>query len=109
MMFHAYALFPHMTVEKNIAFGLQMEGMPRAEIRRRVEEMLTLTHLERQARRKPDQLSGGQRQRVALARALAKKPKLVLLDEPLAALDRKLRDATQLELVRKIGRASSRA
>src|SRR5690606_36578560 len=70
MMFQAYALFPHMTVEKNIAFGLQMEGMPRAEIRRRVEEMLALTHLERQARRKPDQLSGGQRQRVALARAL---------------------------------------
>ncbi len=99
MMFQAYALFPHMTVEKNIAFGLQMEGMGRAETKRRVEEMLALTHLERQARRKPDQLSGGQRQRVALARALAKKPKLVLLDEPLAALDRKLREATQLELV----------
>ncbi len=99
MMFQAYALFPHMTVEKNIAFGLQMEGMPRAEIKRRVDEMLALTHLERQARRRPDQLSGGQRQRVALARALAKKPKLVLLDEPLAALDRKLREATQLELV----------
>ncbi len=99
MMFQAYALFPHMTVEKNIAFGLQMEGMARAEIRRRVDEMLALTHLERFARRKPEHLSGGQRQRVALARALAKKPKLVLLDEPLAALDRKLREATQLELV----------
>ena len=99
MMFQAYALFPHMTVEKNIAFGLQMERMGRAEIRRRVDEMLALTHLERFARRKPEQLSGGQRQRVALARALAKKPKLVLLDEPLAALDRKLREATQLELV----------
>ena len=99
MMFQAYALFPHMSVEKNIAFGLQMEGMRRADIKRRVEEMLALTHLERQARRRPDQLSGGQRQRVALARALAKKPKLVLLDEPLAALDRKLREATQLELV----------
>jgi putrescine transport system ATP-binding protein len=99
MMFQAYALFPHMTVEKNIAFGLQMEGMGRAETRRRVDEMLALTHLERFAKRKPEQLSGGQRQRVALARALAKKPKLVLLDEPLAALDRKLREATQLELV----------
>jgi putrescine transport system ATP-binding protein len=99
MMFQAYALFPHMTVEKNIAFGLQMEGMARREIRRRVDEMLALTHLGRFARRRPDQLSGGQRQRVALARALAKKPKLVLLDEPLAALDRKLREATQLELV----------
>ena len=99
MMFQSYALFPHMTVEQNIAFGLQMEKMPRTQIRRRVEEMLTLTRLERFARRKPDQLSGGQRQRVALARALAKKPKLLLLDEPLGALDRKLREATQFELV----------
>jgi putrescine transport system ATP-binding protein len=99
MMFQSYALFPHMTVEKNIAFGLQMEGMPRNQIRSRVEEMLALVRLEKMARRKPDQLSGGQRQRVALARALAKKPKLMLLDEPLGALDRKLREATQFELV----------
>lgn len=99
MMFQSYALFPHMTVEKNIAFGLQMEGMARAEIGRRVEEMLSLVKLEKLARRKPAQLSGGQRQRVALARALAKKPKLLLLDEPLGALDRKLRESTQFELV----------
>ncbi|MBK0398660.1 ABC transporter ATP-binding protein [Limibaculum sp. M0105] len=99
MMFQSYALFPHMTVEQNIAFGLQMEKMPRPRIRERVEEMLALTRLEKFARRRPDQLSGGQRQRVALARALAKKPKLLLLDEPLGALDRKLREATQFELV----------
>ncbi|MEL6575802.1 MAG: ABC transporter ATP-binding protein [Pseudomonadota bacterium] len=99
MMFQSYALFPHMTVERNIAFGLEMEGMGKAAQKERVEEMLALTHLERFARRKPDQLSGGQRQRVALARALAKKPKLLLLDEPLGALDRKLREATQFELV----------
>jgi putrescine transport system ATP-binding protein len=99
MMFQSYALFPHMSVERNIAFGLQMEGMGRAAIADRVSEMLTLTHLEPFARRKPAQLSGGQRQRVALARALAKKPKLLLLDEPLGALDRKLREATQFELV----------
>ncbi|MEM7497598.1 MAG: ABC transporter ATP-binding protein [Pseudomonadota bacterium] len=99
MMFQSYALFPHMTVERNIAFGLEMEGMGKAALKARVEEMLSLTHLERFARRKPDQLSGGQRQRVALARALAKKPKLLLLDEPLGALDRKLREATQFELV----------
>jgi putrescine transport system ATP-binding protein len=99
MMFQSYALFPHMTVERNIAFGLEMERMPRRAIRARVEEMLALVHLEPLARRKPDQLSGGQKQRVALARALAKKPKLLLLDEPLGALDRKLREATQFELV----------
>ncbi|MEM1382410.1 MAG: ABC transporter ATP-binding protein [Pseudomonadota bacterium] len=99
MMFQSYALFPHMTVAKNIDFGLQMEGMGRAERRERVAEMLALTHLEGMERRKPNQLSGGQRQRVALARALAKKPKLLLLDEPLGALDRKLREATQFELV----------
>ncbi|MGF1551003.1 MAG: ABC transporter ATP-binding protein [Paracoccaceae bacterium] len=99
MMFQSYALFPHMSVEKNIVFGLEMEGMDRRARKDRVEEMLSLTRLERFARRKPGQLSGGQRQRVALARALAKKPKLLLLDEPLGALDRKLREATQFELV----------
>ncbi|MEM6973015.1 MAG: ABC transporter ATP-binding protein [Pseudomonadota bacterium] len=99
MMFQSYALFPHLTVARNIEFGLEMEGMARAERRARVDEMLSLTRLERFAKRKPDQLSGGQRQRVALARALAKKPKLLLLDEPLGALDRKLREATQFELV----------
>jgi len=99
MMFQAYALFPHMTVAQNIAFGLQMERMPKRDIRDRVAEMLALVRLEPLAGRKPDQLSGGQRQRVALARALAKKPKLLLLDEPLGALDRKLREATQFELV----------
>jgi putrescine transport system ATP-binding protein len=99
MMFQAYALFPHMNVEENIAFGLQMERTPKREIKARVEEMLALVRLEHLARRRPAQLSGGQKQRVALARALAKKPKLLLLDEPLAALDRKLREATQFELV----------
>ena len=99
MMFQSYALFPHMSVEKNIAFGLEQEGAPKAEIKARVDEMLTLTQLTEFARRKPHQLSGGQRQRVALARALAKKPKLLLLDEPLGALDKKLREATQFELV----------
>ena len=99
MMFQSYALFPHMTVAKNIAFGLEQEGMPRPEREARVEEMIALTKLERFASRKPDQLSGGQRQRVALARALAKRPKLLLLDEPLGALDKKLREETQFELV----------
>ena len=98
MMFQSYALFPRMSVEKNIAFGLKQEGMPRAEISERVAEMLRLVQLEGLGKRRPDQLSGGQKQRVALARALANRPKLLLLDEPLAALDRKLREQTQFEL-----------
>ena len=99
MMFQSYALFPHMTVEGNIAFGLKQDRMPKGEIEARVQEMLKLVKLEPFARRKPDQLSGGQRQRVALARSLAKKPKVLLLDEPLGALDRKLREETQFELM----------
>lgn len=99
MMFQSYALFPHMNVEKNIGFGLKQEGMPKGEIADRVAEMLSLVKMQDFARRKPDQLSGGQRQRVALARSLAKQPKLLLLDEPLGALDRKLREETQFELV----------
>ena len=99
MMFQSYALFPHMTVEKNIAFGLKQEGMPAPEIEKRVAEMLKLVKLEQFAKRKPPQLSGGQRQRVALARSLAKRPKVLLLDEPMAALDKKLREETQFELM----------
>lgn len=99
MMFQSYALFPHMNVADNIAFGLKQEGMPKPEIARRVEEMLTLVELTAEAKRRPDQMSGGQRQRVALARALAKRPKLLLLDEPLAALDKRLRERTQFELM----------
>ena len=99
MMFQSYALFPHLSVWDNIAFGLKRSDMPRAEIGARVEEMLKLTRLEQFARRKPHQISGGQRQRVALARSLAKAPKLLLLDEPLGALDKKLRQETQFELM----------
>ncbi|WP_299938758.1 ABC transporter ATP-binding protein [uncultured Nitratireductor sp.] len=99
MMFQSYALFPHMTVEKNIAFGLKQDRMPADEIADRVAAMLKLVKLEPFAKRKPHQLSGGQRQRVALARSLAKRPKLLLLDEPLGALDKKLREETQFELI----------
>ncbi|MFN7009947.1 MAG: ABC transporter ATP-binding protein [Allorhizobium sp.] len=99
MMFQSYALFPHMTVAKNIAFGLEQDHLPKAEIEARVAEMLKLVKLEQFAKRKPNQLSGGQRQRVALARSLAKRPKVLLLDEPLGALDRKLREETQFELM----------
>ncbi|MBW9091573.1 ABC transporter ATP-binding protein [Rhizobium wenxiniae] len=99
MMFQSYALFPHMSVEKNIAFGLEQDNMPKGEITARVQEMLKLVKLEQFAKRKPNQLSGGQRQRVALARSLAKRPKVLLLDEPLGALDKKLREETQFELM----------
>jgi len=98
MMFQSYALFPHMSVAKNIAYGLVQEGLGRAEIGARVADMLRLTQLAGLESRKPAQLSGGQRQRVALARALVKRPKILLLDEPLGALDRKLREETQFEL-----------
>jgi putrescine transport system ATP-binding protein len=100
MMFQSYALFPHMTVEKNIAFGLEQEkGLSKADIAARVTDILDIVKLREYAVRKPHQLSGGQRQRVALARALVKRPKLLLLDEPLGALDKKLREATQFELI----------
>jgi putrescine transport system ATP-binding protein len=99
MMFQSYALFPHMTVESNIAFGLKQDKMPKGEIEARVAEMLRLVKMQPFAKRKPDQLSGGQRQRVALARAVAKRPKVLLLDEPLGALDKKLREETQFELI----------
>ncbi len=99
MMFQSYALFPHLTVVQNIAFGLRRQGMARAQAAARVDEMLDLVRLEGLGGRRPDQLSGGQQQRVALARALAPRPRILLLDEPMAALDRKLREETQLELV----------
>ena len=99
MMFQSYALFPHMNVEQNIAYGLRKERLPYTEMRQRVSEILALVKLEDLASRKPEQLSGGQKQRVALARALVKRPKVLLLDEPLAALDKKLREYTQFELM----------
>ena len=106
MMFQNYALFPHLNVRDNIAFGLKRAGMPRGEIASRVAEMVALVRLEGLEKRKPDQLSGGQKQRVALARSLARRPKVLLLDEPMAALDKKLRESTQFELMelqRKLG------
>lgn len=99
MMFQSYALFPHMTVERNIAYGLHRDKRPKSEVVDRVSDILKLVQLDGFERRKPHQLSGGQRQRVALARALVKRPKLLLLDEPLGALDKKLREETQFELV----------
>ncbi len=99
MMFQSYALFPHMNVESNIAFGLRRQGMASGEVAQRVREMLRLVQMEGFATRRPEHLSGGQKARVALARALACRPKLLLLDEPLAALDRKLREETQFELM----------
>jgi putrescine transport system ATP-binding protein len=100
MMFQSYALFPHMTVESNIGFGLRQEGMEKSKIAARVAEAMSLVQLEKFAKRKPHQLSGGQQQRVALARAIAKKPRIMLLDEPLGALDKKLRNQAQFELMR---------
>src|SRR4029453_15938411 len=99
MMFQSYALFPHLSVEANVAFGLKQEGLPKAEIASRVAQMLALVKLETFGPRKPHQLPGGQRQRVALARSLVKRPRVLLPDEPLAALDKKLREDTQFELM----------
>jgi putrescine transport system ATP-binding protein len=99
MMFQSYALFPHMNVESNIGFGLRQEGMPKADIEARVGEAMAMVELTKFAKRKPSQLSGGQQQRVALARAIAKKPRIMLLDEPLGALDKRLRQQAQFELM----------
>ncbi len=99
MMFQSYALFPHMTVEKNVAYGLQRDGIDKQQIKKRVDEMLAMVELTQFSKRKPHQLSGGQKQRVALARSLVKQPKVLLLDEPLAALDKRLRENTQFELM----------
>jgi len=99
MMFQSYALFPHLSVWDNVAFGLRRDGLAKAEVATRVEQMLALVQLSAYSKRKPHQLSGGQQQRVALARSLAKRPQLLLLDEPLGALDKKLRERTQIELV----------
>ena len=99
MMFQSYALFPHMTVEQNVSYGLKRDGLPKAEIKEKVGAMLTMVELSAMGKRKPHQLSGGQRQRVALARSLVKNPKVLLLDEPLGALDKRLREQTQYELM----------
>lgn len=100
MMFQSYALFPHMNVWENVAFGLKQEKLPKEEINKRVKEVLEMVNMHELAHRSPDQLSGGQKQRVALARSLAKRPKVLLLDEPLGALDRKIREKTQVELIK---------